>query len=608
MPRVALYARYSSDNQSESSIEDQFRLCREHAKRARWRLTSTYHDAALSGASMILRPGIQSLLQDAQRGLFDVVLGEALDRISRDQADVATLFKHLRFAGVSVVTLAEGEISELHVGLKGTMNALFLKDLALKTHRGLRGRVEKGKAGGGLCYGYSVLKKLDANGEPIRGDREIIVEEARIVRRIFHAFAAGKSPKAIAVELNKDGIPGPLGRAWGDTSIRGHVSRGTGILNNELYTGVLVWNRQRFVKDPSTGKRVSRPNPESQWIRTEVPHLKIVDDELWRAARARQQQISALFGPNPANTREGRAKRLHLANRPVSLLSGLLTCGCCGGKIGILTPNRYGCLNHHRRGTCANNRTIMRDKIESRVLVGLKDRLVSSEAVAEAVRAYAEEMNRLNHDRRAQAETDHRALQKIERAVAGIMAAIEDGLYQPSMKVRMDELERQKAEISARLSQAPADIPDVHPNIANVYRKNVARFTEALADPDGGREAAEALLLLIGEVVLIPGKKRGEVHAELRGELMGILEFSNTQENQRANLLVSAVAARPRNQTFEARSISWPAIGGLSYAFRRACLSEAGLVSRRPARFAARVSIKMSLNRLVAGVSSRRAS
>ncbi len=173
MSRVTLYARYSSDNQSESSIEDQFRLCREHARREQWKITGTYHDAAISGASMILRPGIQALLQDAQRGVFDVVLAEALDRISRDQADVATLFKHLRFAGVSIITLAEGEISELHVGLKGTMNALLLKDLALKTHRGLRGRVEKGKAGGGLCYGYRVVRKPDADGEPIRGDREI---------------------------------------------------------------------------------------------------------------------------------------------------------------------------------------------------------------------------------------------------------------------------------------------------------------------------------------------------------------------------------------------------------------------------------------------------
>jgi DNA invertase Pin-like site-specific DNA recombinase len=161
MPKVALYARYSTDNQSVVSIEDQFRICREHAGREGWQVVDTYHDAAISGASVILRPGVQSLLQDAQRGKFDIVLAEALDRVSRDQADVATLFKHLHFSSVQIVTLAEGEISELHVGLKGTMNALFLKDLAAKTHRGLRGRVEKGKAGGGLCYGYDVVKRTD---------------------------------------------------------------------------------------------------------------------------------------------------------------------------------------------------------------------------------------------------------------------------------------------------------------------------------------------------------------------------------------------------------------------------------------------------------------
>jgi DNA invertase Pin-like site-specific DNA recombinase len=129
MTRIALYARYSSDTQSAASIEDQFRICREHAAREAWQVADTYHDAAVSGASVILRPGVQALLQDAQRGLFNVVLAEALDRVSRDQADVAMLFKHLRFAGVRIVTLSEGEITELHVGLKGTMNALFLKDL-----------------------------------------------------------------------------------------------------------------------------------------------------------------------------------------------------------------------------------------------------------------------------------------------------------------------------------------------------------------------------------------------------------------------------------------------------------------------------------------------
>src|SRR6267378_4179818 len=296
MPKVALYARYSTDNQSVVSIEDQLRICREHAGRERWQVVDTYHDAAISGASVILRPGVQSLLQDAQRGKFDIVLAEALDRVSRDQADVATLFKHLRFAGVQIVTLAEGEISELHVGLKG-------------------------KAGGGLCYGYDVVKRTDSEGEPVRGERKINEAEAAIVCRIFREFAAGKSPRAIATDLNRDGIPGPFGRTWGDTTIRGHACRGNGIVNNELYAGVLVWNRQRFIKDPNSGKRVSRPNPEAKWIRTEVPELRIVNDQLWQRVKLRQAEL---------------AKQL----------SGLLTCGCCGGKYGIVVNDRYGCLGH----------------------------------------------------------------------------------------------------------------------------------------------------------------------------------------------------------------------------------------------------------------------
>ncbi len=230
MTRVALYARYSSDNQREASIEDQLRICREQAKREKWKIVGTYKDAGISGASMILRPGIQALLQDAQAGQFDIVLAEALDRISRDQADVATFYKHLKFAGVPIVTLSEGEISELHVGLKGTMNALFLKDLAAKTHRGIRGRVEDGKSGGGLCFGYNVVKQLDARGDPIRGDREINEAEANVVRRIFREFAAGVGPRTIARTLNEEGVPGPAGKLWSDTTIRGHVKRGTGLV------------------------------------------------------------------------------------------------------------------------------------------------------------------------------------------------------------------------------------------------------------------------------------------------------------------------------------------------------------------------------------------
>src|SRR4051812_15248793 len=130
--RGVIYARYSSENQREASIDDQIRICKARIKAEGWSLTATYTDAAISGATR-MRAGYLKLIEDARAGEFDVVLAEALDRLSRDQEDVAALYKHLCFAGVSLVTLAEGEISELHVGLKGTMNAVFLKDLAKKT-------------------------------------------------------------------------------------------------------------------------------------------------------------------------------------------------------------------------------------------------------------------------------------------------------------------------------------------------------------------------------------------------------------------------------------------------------------------------------------------
>ena len=172
MPVAVVYTRYSSDLQRAASIEDQIRICRERIEREGWDYQHAYTDRAQSGASA-LRPAYQKLLEDARRGQFEVVVSEALDRLSRDQEDVAGLLKRLRFAGVRLFTLAEGEIGELHVGLKGTMNALFLKDLAQKVHRGLEGRVREGRSGGGLCFGYDLVREYDGRGEPIHGGRRI---------------------------------------------------------------------------------------------------------------------------------------------------------------------------------------------------------------------------------------------------------------------------------------------------------------------------------------------------------------------------------------------------------------------------------------------------
>lgn len=277
--RAVVYARYSSDQQREASLLDQLRVCRERITAEGWHLVQVFQDRALSGATS-LRPAYQALLASAREGAFDVLVSEALDRSSGDQEDVAALFKRMRFAGVRIVTLAEGEISELHIGIKGTENALFLKDLAANTHRGLRGHVEAGRSGGGNAYGYRVVRKLSSDGRPVVGEREIDGDQARMVERIFLAYSAGRSPRANALALNAEQILAPRGSAWTSSTINGNRVRGTGILNNELYVGRLVWNRLTYIKDPDTGKRRSRARAADEKVAVEVLDLRIIDQAL----------------------------------------------------------------------------------------------------------------------------------------------------------------------------------------------------------------------------------------------------------------------------------------------------------------------------------------
>jgi site-specific DNA recombinase len=275
-------------------------------------------------------------------GEVDVVVAESLDRLSRDQEHIAGFFKQARFASVRIVTLAEGEISELHVGLKGTMGALYLKDLADKTRRGLEGRVREGRSGGGLCYGYRVVRgPIGRDGEPERGLREIDPAQAPIVHRIFLEFTEGHSPIAIARRLNEDAIPGPRGGLWSEGAIRGHARVGTGLLRNRLYVGELVWNRRRWIKDPATGRRVARQNGEADVVAEAVPALRIIAQDLWERAQAR---LSAVARPecSPAAASLGRAGPRWQDRRPRHVLTAKITCGACGVELRGHRPRLLG--------------------------------------------------------------------------------------------------------------------------------------------------------------------------------------------------------------------------------------------------------------------------
>ena len=525
--RAAIYARYSSDLQSHASIEDQVRLCRRLIKERGWSEALIYSDAAMSGAST-LRPGYQKMLEDAHAGTFDVLVAEAMDRMSRDQEDIAGLYKRLTFANIKLVTLSEGEINELHVGLKGTMNALFLKDLAAKTRRGLEGRVKQGKSGGGNAFGYDVIRTLDANGELARGERSINQDEAKVVRRIYIEFANGRSPRSIAHGLNNEGVIGPRNGSWGPSTIYGNWRRGTGILNNDLYVGLLVWNRQRFVKDPQTGRRQARINPETEWIIQDVPSLRIVDDELWQRVKDRQQNTRRQIA-------EGRDIRSERARRPRYLLSGLLQCGVCGGGFSKISQKHYGCSTARNKGTCNNLLTIRRNVIEEMVLAGLKDQLMQPEAYEEFIAEFNREANRLASSEDQEREHLGRDIEKVDGQIARLIEAIKSGVPGEAVKDEITALEAHKTALTSKLEIVPLPKPRLHPNLARIYRDKIENLIAALNSTEMVSEAAEAIRSLITAVRLVPVHDQLEI--ELYGELAALLSLglANKHKHPRSN-------------------------------------------------------------------------
>jgi site-specific DNA recombinase len=519
--KVAVYARYSSENQREASIADQFRTCRAYAEKQGWHIVEEYSDQAISGASL-LRPGIQALITDALRGRFDIVLAEAMDRLSRDQEDIAGLFKRLAFSNIKMVTLSEGDVTHLHVGLKGTMNALFLKDLADKVRRGLRGRVEDGKSGGGNSYGYDVVKSLNVKGEPIRGVRTINQAEAEVVRRIFREYAAGASPKQIGKVLNREAVPGPAGREWGFTTIYGSPKRGNGILNNEMYIGRIVWNRQRFIKDPDTGKRVSRLNPRTDWVIREVPELLIVEQNLWDAVKARQRMVKQ-------NAETGEENGIWERRRARYLLSGLTRCGVCGGGFSMISASHVGCSTARNKGTCSNRMAIKRVALEERVLGALKNKLMDPALFREFCNEFTREMNRLRIEGRASLEAARSEVERIDRELETLLNLILKGGAAVRINAKMVQLEARKGELERVLAEAEEPPPLLHPEMASFYREQVAalHLTLSIGGDQDRAEAAQWLRSLVSKIVLTP--EDGALAIDVHGDLAGILGIAHAK-------------------------------------------------------------------------------
>lgn len=353
---VAIYARYSSDLQNPSSVDDQVALCHQLIDKNFSKPSSilTFKDAAISGATME-RPGFRRLLHAAAEGKISLVVAEGLDRLSRNLRDIAEIYEIFTYYNVSIWTGHEGRISELHVGVKGAMNALFLKDMKEKVRRGQKARVLAGFSSSSCAYGYRVVRGVvDERGRPINGVREIKADEAAIVRRIFEEYVNGQTLPQIVAGLNEDNVPTPGGMCWKRTALIGSPKKREGILLNEVYIGNLIYNRTRISRDPVTGKRRYVMNPETEWTRTHVSDLRILDDETWEKAQKLFKARHVEKNLNIPKIKEKLPKILNSHNQHA--LTGWVKCGWCGGQKSLASNTRYVCSTWRYARRCKNSR------------------------------------------------------------------------------------------------------------------------------------------------------------------------------------------------------------------------------------------------------------
>ncbi|WP_348633222.1 recombinase family protein [Mesorhizobium sp. LSHC420B00] len=494
MKRAALYARYSSDLQTDRSIEDQVALCSDYAAKQQLTVATVFHDRARSGASIMGRDGVLSMMDAARDGLFDVPIVEALDRLSRDQEDLAGIYKRLTHLGIEIRAVHDGRADIVQIGIRGLVGALYLQDLAQKVRRGMAGVVRDGRSAGGKACGYApVPGKL--------GELSILPEEAAIVLRIFEEYAAGRTPRDIAGGLNDDNIAPPRGRYWSGGTINGNPKRGYGILQNAIYDSRIVWNRVHMVKDPDSGRRQSRVNPKSEWQEHAAEHLRIVPAELFAAVNNRKPR-NRCETPQRKNTR---------------LLSGLLRCGACGSgmsvkdKMGRLT--RIVCTRAKESRSCTNTRPYAVDHIEATVLDGLRARLNDKALIDHYVAAYNDEHQKLYSGQGASREKAAQRLDAAKREYDRVLNAYVKGMIsEAEAEQRLPELraERQRLEGELAVTPQPPKVVTLKPALVTRYIRDLEALAAAIGDNGFVSEEAKKIVRDVVTTVTVYPPKAGE--------------------------------------------------------------------------------------------------
>lgn len=493
--RTALYARYSTDKQRETSIDDQLRAARERAAREGWEVVQVYQDEGVSGSTPVaLRPGGKALLAGALAGRWDVLIVEGLDRLSRELGEAEQLVKRLEHRGIRIVGTADGYDSEAR-GRKvmriarGLVNELYLDDLREKTHRGLAGQFDRGLSAGGRTYGYTTVEAP--------GGRRMIIEphQAEVVREIYRRYADGDSLREIVHNLNSRGEPSPRGGTWAISALASAHARGLGMLSNEAYIGRVVWNRRQWLKDPDSGKRRYVERPASEWQVREAPELRIIDDTTWRAVRARIENRQ--HAASPDGRRRGRPPR--------TLFGGLLRCPTCDGPVVAVSAWGYGCGNRKDRGpaVCTNASVVPRQALDRRLLAVVRDELLSPQTMASVEAVARQAVRDLTADSRQTERQAKARAAELAREIDNLVNALAAVGTSPAIVARLQAAEAERAKLDAAMTHAQADEPEaVVADVIREYRAallDLQRELEAEEDRDRTRRL---LADLLGPVVV----------------------------------------------------------------------------------------------------------
>lgn len=491
--KYAIYARYSSTNQRETSIEDQIRKCHETALMKGWEIQEghIYIDKAQSGTRMNTREGLKQMMRIAMSPNcpFQRIVVDDTSRIARNTKEALDIFSMLTFYGIHVYYVAQGidtthAAAEEMITINGLIDSMHIRNLRSETFRGVEGKVLSGYSGGGKRYGYYSVPvfngKVDIYGNPDADGYifKIDPDEANTIIRIYRYFGEdGYSAKKIVnilnMELKETGSPKPpRGRYWGVSTLLGNKKAFRGILNNEFYIGKYYWNRSASMRNPATGQVLVRLKNQEKWVLSLKPDLRIISDELWEKVKKRQRQLN--------ETTQGRFMKA-IPAYSVNLFTGLMTCSQCGANIVVVSGGKYGkygCSSNWNNGpaVCSNDIKIKKTEIEKAVIDSLNISFESDENISYLVQKINMILNaKFAQDRPKWKGTAlQEQLKKTNKEIANFINAIKVGIITDTVKDQLINTEKKKKEIEGLLAHAKQEMPTMPTISRNIICSYIA--------------------------------------------------------------------------------------------------------------------------------------